>query len=33
MMLGDLFPDIYTFIGIVFIMIGGILVSKKSKLK
>ncbi|WP_044418329.1 DMT family transporter [Halarcobacter anaerophilus] len=28
-MLGDLFPDIYTFIGIVFIVIGGILVTKK----
>lgn len=28
-MLGDAFPDIFTFIGIVLIVIGGILVSKK----
>ncbi|WP_258239450.1 DMT family transporter [Arcobacter sp. LA11] len=32
-MLGDLFPDIYTFIGIVLIVVGGILVSKKSTKK
>ena len=30
-MLGDTFPDIYTFIGIVLIVIGGILVSIKPK--
>ncbi len=30
-MLGDLLPDIYTFSGIVLIIIGGILVSKKGK--
>ena len=29
-MLGDLFPDFYTFIGILFIIIGGILVGKNS---
>ena len=29
-MLGDAFPDVYTFIGIVLIVIGGVLVSKKS---
>lgn len=29
LMLGDSFPDIYTFIGIALIIIGGILVSKK----
>jgi drug/metabolite transporter (DMT)-like permease len=29
-MLGDYFPDIYTFLGIVFIVFGGILVSHKS---
>lgn len=29
-MLGDSLPDIYTFLGIVFIVLGGILVSKKS---
>lgn len=29
-LLGDSFPDIYTFIGIVLIVVGGILVSKKS---
>ena len=29
-MLGDSLPDLYTFLGIVFIVIGGILVSKKS---
>lgn len=28
--LGDSLPDLYTFLGIVFIVIGGILVSKKS---
>ncbi|WP_419765054.1 MAG: DMT family transporter [Arcobacter sp.] len=28
-MLGDLMPDMYTFIGIVLIVVGGILVSKK----
>lgn len=28
-LLGDSFPDIYTFIGIVLIVVGGILVSKK----
>ncbi len=31
--LGDLFPDIYTFVGIAFIVIGGILVSKNSSSK
>lgn len=29
-MLGDTLPDIYTFIGIILIVVGGILVSKKS---
>lgn len=28
-MLGDLFPDMYSFIGIVLVVLGGILVSKK----
>jgi drug/metabolite transporter (DMT)-like permease len=28
--LGDSLPDLYTFLGIVLIVIGGILVSKKS---
>ncbi len=32
-MLGDSLPDIYTFIGIIFIVVGGILVSKKSSKK
>jgi len=32
-MLGDLFPDIYTFIGIILIVIGGILVTIKSSKK
>ncbi len=32
-MLGDSFPDIYTFLGILFIVLGGILVSKKSSKK
>ena len=32
-MLGDLLPDIYTFFGIMFIVIGGILVSKKASKK
>jgi drug/metabolite transporter (DMT)-like permease len=31
--LGDLFPDIYTFVGIALIVIGGILVSKNSSSK
>lgn len=30
-MLGDSLPDIYTFLGIILIVIGGILVSKKGK--
>ncbi|MGM0520006.1 MAG: DMT family transporter [Campylobacterota bacterium] len=28
-MLGDLFPDVYSFVGIVLVVIGGILVSRK----
>lgn len=32
-LLGDMLPDIYTFIGILFIVFGGILVSKKSSKK
>ncbi len=32
-MLGDLLPDIYTFIGIILIVIGGILVSKNNSSK
>lgn len=32
-MLGDSFPDMYTFIGIVLIVLGGILVSKKTSKK
>lgn len=32
-MLGDLLPDMYTFLGIVFIVVGGILVSQKSSKK
>lgn len=31
--LGDSLPDIYTFLGIVFVVLGGILVSKKSSKK
>lgn len=30
-LLGDLLPDMYTFLGIILIIIGGILVSKKDK--
>lgn len=30
-MLGDSLPDIYTFLGIILIIIGGVLVSKKGK--
>ncbi|WP_419766940.1 DMT family transporter [Arcobacter sp.] len=30
-LLGDLLPDMYTFLGIILIVIGGILVSKKDK--
>jgi len=32
-MLGDSFPDLYTFLGISFVVLGGILVSKKSENK
>ncbi|XOB61057.1 DMT family transporter [Campylobacterota bacterium DY0563] len=32
-LLGDVFPDIYTFIGIILIVTGGILVTKKSSKK